>query len=130
MDRDRSDRGNGPERKDREEEAGNYDFRKGAQDLHDAANNATDPGVGHQVARGEEAKHEAECGADDSGEDRDVHGLQHLVHIFGNVEALGQVEPAFGIVVLEAAVVIGRGQVEHGAEDFQPVTRREVADEV
>ncbi|MCY1304837.1 hypothetical protein D9M70_546090 [compost metagenome] len=52
------------------------------------------------------------------------------MQVFGDIEAVGQVQPAVRVVVFEAAVVIGRGQVEHGTEDFQSVTRCEIADEV
>ena len=67
------------------------------------------------IARREEAQQEAEGEADQRREQRDVERFQHLVEIFRNVEAAGQIDAAVGIVVFQAAVVIGRRQVEQRA---------------
>ena len=81
-----------------------------------------------EAARKQRQKPSSE--ADQRRDQRDVERLDHLVDVFGNVERLRQIHPAFGIIVFQAAVVIGRGQVEHRAPDLPAVARQQLADEV
>ena len=70
------------------------------------------PAAGRQIARRKEAKQEAEGEADQRREQRDVQRLQHPVEIFRDVEAAGHIDAAVGVVEFQAAVIIGRRQVE------------------
>ena len=57
-------------------------------------------------------------------------GLDHLVDIFRQVEAFGDVMAALDIVELETAVLIGARQVEQGAPDLHAVARHQITDEI
>ncbi len=121
--------GNRPKRKDCQEKAGDDDFRKGAQD---SISRRTMPliqglGIRFRAARKHRMKPKK---TPITVEKMAMFTVQHLVNIFRDVEALRHVEAPIRVIVFEAAVVIGRRQIEEGANDLYRIARHEMADEI
>src|SRR5690606_33524784 len=97
---------------------------------HEAAHKPAQPPSRSEIGSGEKAKDEAETETDERGNERDIDRLQHVIEIFRYVEAIGHIDSSIRIVELQAAIVIGRREIEKGPPHFPAVSRHELADEI